>query len=1049
MRKLAITIVVIVALLVVAALVAPRFINVNRYHDKIQSELEQRMGRQVSLGEMHLSILPLAFRVDNAVIGEDPSFGTKPFAQTKELDVSAKLWPLVHGDVQVNSLELKQPQIEIIRNPEGVWNFSSIGKPGTSGHATPPPETAGQRPSATTGGKPSPATVKPEGGQQPPSSASSSSGNQKSLSIADLKITDGQVALTDMQKHQPRSVYDHIDLRLMNYAQDQPFDIQAAAHLPGAGNQEIKLDGHGGPINQADPASTPFKGTLELAQVSIGGLQKFLNSQSLSGTDGMVSGKTDFNNQAGKIASSGSLKIDQPRVRGHEVGYPIAADYSFSDDLNAGALHIDKGLLKLGATPLSISGDINTKATPMELNLKVNANNVSLQEAAKLAASLGVAFNPGMDFAGRLNADVHAQGPANQPALNGTLSANDLVISGKDLKEPVNVKAIELALTPEEIRSNDFTASTGGTAITGRFSLSRYTSASPAVDATLKTVNANLGELLNVAKAYGVSAAEGMTGSGMVSLDVHASGPLKNSAAMIFSGTGAVQNAELKSATVSQPLKIKNADLRFSQNSAMLDNLTASLGSTNATGSMTARNFAAPDIQFTLAADQINVAELQKILGVSQVKRASLSGFWNFVSTAQAAATASPSATSQGMLDKITGGGNLSVGSITYQDLVLNNVRSKVALDHGVIRMNPVTAQLYNGQETGAITVDARKDPIVFDVQSKLDKVDANKMLSSVSSLKQTLYGMLAANANTSFNTGGNGNIASTLNGNLGLNLANGKLAKIDLLYELANIGKFLSTGKQISQKGFTNLTALTGNFNVRNGVAQTNDLKAVIDGGTLAGNGLINLADETLNMHLTAVLTQAMTKSVGGVGNIGGYMNTALANKNGELVVPVIVTGTFSNPHFAPDVEKIAQMKLNNLLPTSANPGNLTSGIMGAILGNKNGNNGPASGQGQGQNSGLQGILNSLPGRKQPAQPTAPSGNQQGQAAPQQNPAGPSQTQQQQQQQASSWQDVLGQALGKKKQQPASTPPANGQPQPASTPPANGQPQPQNPPPQ
>lgn len=1036
MRKFAITVVVIVALLVVAALIAPRFINVNQYHDKIQSELAQRIGRQVSLGNMHLSIIPLAVRVDNAVIGEDPNFGSKPFAQAQELDVSVKLLPLLHKDVQVNSLELKQPQIEMIRNAQGVWNFSSIGKPAASASANPPSPTANATTGLKNSAKPSPTTVKPAAGEQPSSSPSE---NQQSFSIADLKITDGQVALTDMQKRQPRVVYDHIDLRLMNYAPDQPFDIQAAVHLPGAGNQEIKLDGHGGPINQSDPASTPFKGTLELAQVSIGGLEKFLNSPSLSGTDGIVSGKTDFSNQAGKIASSGSLKIEQPRIRGNEVGYPIAADYSFSDDLNAGALHIDKGQLKLGATPLAISGDVNTKATPMELNLKVNADNVSLQEAAKLAASAGVAFNPGMNFAGRLNADVHAQGPASQPALNGTLSANDLVISGKDLKQPVNVKAIELALTPQEIRSNDFTASTGGTTVTGRFTLSRYTSVSPAVDATLKTVNANLGELLNVAKAYGVSAAEGMSGSGMVSLDVHAIGPLKDSSAMTFSGTGGLQNAEIKSATVTQPLKVKNANLRFSQNSAMLDNLAASLGSTNATGSLSARNFTAPDFQFTLAADQINVAELQKILGVSQVKQALLhrSGFWNFVSAAQAAASSSAPATpasSSGILNKMTGGGNLTVGSITYQDLVLNNVRSKVVLDHGLIHMNPVTAQVYNGQETGAITVDARKDPIVFDVQSKLDKVDANKMLSSVSSLKQTLYGLLAANANTSFNTGGNGNIASTLNGNLGLNLANGKLAKIDLLYELANIGKFLSTGKQISQKGFTNLTALTGNFNVRNGVAQTNDLKAVIDGGTVAGNGLINLADETLNMHLTAVLTQAMTKSVGGVGSIGGYMNTALANKNGELVVPIIVTGTFSNPHFAPDVEKIAQMKLNNLLPTSANPGNLTSGIMGIL-----GKNGNANDQGQGQNGGLQGILNSLPGRKQPQQP---AGNQQqqqqqGQAAPQQNP--PGQTQQQEQQ-PTSWQDALGQVLGKKKQQPASTPPP---------PPPNGQPQPQNPPPQ
>src|SRR6185312_17392337 len=116
------------------------------------------------------------------------------------------------------------------------------------------------------------------------------------------------------------------------------------------------------------------------------------------------------------------------------------------------------------------------------------------------------------------------------------------------------------------------------------------------------------------------------------------------------------------------------------------------------------------------------------------------------------------------------------------------------------------------------------------------------------------------------------------------------------------------------ASQGFTNIVKLGGLINVKNGVANTNNLQAVIDGGSLGASGIVDLVTEALNMHVNAVLGKGLSQKVGGTG-IGGFMNTALANNQGELVIPVIVTGTIAHPLFAPDVEKIAQMKLNHLL--------------------------------------------------------------------------------------------------------------------------------------
>ena len=987
MRKLGIALLVILAVVVIVALALPWFLDVNRYHDRIQAELQKRLDRPVSLGRMHLSILPLAFRVENAVIGEDPNFGHgKPFAAAQELYVTAKLMPLIHGDVQVDSVELRNPQIELIRSPQGVWNFSSIGHNATGATTAPaaPPQQA------------------PQQQQQQQQAAQKSQQQPEAFSLGKLAIRNGQIAITDLQKHQSRAVYDHIDLTVDGYAPGKAFDIDAAAHLPGQGAEKVQLTGKAGPVPEGTLTTMPFDGTLKLDQVAVSAAQKFLNTQALQGVEAIASGDTKIKNENGKIATSGTLKLDNAHIHGTDIGYPISLDYDLSDDLNSDVLNISKGNLKLGSTPLSLSGTLDTKPTPAQLDLKVNASNVSIEEAARLAAAFGVAFDPGMKISGKMNADIHAQGPATKPALNGTLSATNLDMAGKDLPSPVQVQGIDLALTPQNIRSNSFTASTGSTTLTAQFALANYTGPSPDIDMSLKTNGAKIGELLNIAKAYGVSSVNGMSGSGTIALDLHATGPLKNTGAMNFSGTGAIQQASLTMPQITKPLQVRNANLKFTQNSMIVDNLNAGVASTNATGSVTLRDFSAPQVQFSLNADRIIVAELEALFpNAPPAKQASLS------LVPEAYAANPPQQPS--MLSKTTGTGSLAVNTIQYDTMVLNDVRSNVTLDHGLIKLAPLTANVYGGKDTGSIVIDARPAQPVFTITTKLDQVDANKLLSSTTGIKQTLYGLLAANANNVTFTGANADqMAHSLNGTLDLNLIKGKIVGMDVLHQLTTIGKFLQGGQQ-ADRGYSNILQLTGNFDIKNGLAQTNNLKAVIDGANLGGVGAINLADQTLNMHVTAVLPKSMSDMVGGTG-IGGFMNTALANSKGELVLPIIVTGTFQHPSFAPDLQQIAQMRLQNMLPTSQNPGALTSGILGAIMGQKGqpGQQNQQLPQGQG---GLQGILGALGGQQNRQQ-------QQNQQQQQQQNQNNNQAQPQQQQRRNPLQDILGAIGGQQNRQ-------------------------------
>src|SRR5262249_51979501 len=222
-------------------------------------------GRDVSLGQMRLSLFPLAFRVEDAVIGEDPAFGKgRPFAEVQTLYVRPEFWPLLHHELQIDSLQLQHPKVELIRDQKGTWNFASL----------------------MTGRKDK---------------------EQKPVSLDVLKVYDGEVAITDLQQHKPRSVYDHIDLVVSDFAPEKPFSVDARAHIPGAGEQVLVLNGKAGPLQRDGMTNTPFDGTLKLNGVSISGLQRFMKVNALENSDAVLTGSAKVNNSGGVLTCTGKF----------------------------------------------------------------------------------------------------------------------------------------------------------------------------------------------------------------------------------------------------------------------------------------------------------------------------------------------------------------------------------------------------------------------------------------------------------------------------------------------------------------------------------------------------------------------------------------------------------------------------------------------------------------------------------------------------------------------------------------------------------------------
>src|ERR1700739_227953 len=511
MGRFAIGFGIFIVLVIVALFVFAATFDVNKYHGTIQSELEKRLARPVALGNMHLSLLPPSFKVENPAIGDDPHFSADtPFVKAQELDVSVKLLPLIHKQVEVNSLSLQRPSVNLIKNASGVWNFASVGHPEGQTQPSQTAETPSKQPPSAT-----------------PPKTSSPTDSEQQFSLGELNIRDGQISVLDQQKSKTPSIYDHIDVTLKNFSPDKPFTVDASVHMAGAGSQEARLQGRGGPINNGNPAATPFRGTLTLKQISIGDVSKFLNSPALNGTDGTISGETKINSDSGKLTAQGETQIQNAKVRGMELGFPVAAQYDLTDDLGADLLTIRNFIMKLGSTPLEMTGTINSKPTSPVLDLNVKANSVSIAEVTKMAAASGMALSQGTNATGNVNANIQVRGPADKPALNGTVVVSNLQLSGKDIAQPVQIQSVNLNLTPTQIQSNDFNMVSGGTTVNAHLLLRDYQSPKPTVDAIVRAPHAQLPAILSMAKAYGVTSLEKVSGAGTVNVDLHANGPVK------------------------------------------------------------------------------------------------------------------------------------------------------------------------------------------------------------------------------------------------------------------------------------------------------------------------------------------------------------------------------------------------------------------------------------------------------------------------------------------------------------------------------------------
>lgn len=392
------------AVLIVLLLVLPFLIPVNQFRPKIESEASAAVGRKVEIGNLRLSLIRGSLSAENLSIADDPKFGSSPFLTAKSLYVGVELMPLILSrTLNVTSIVIEEPQVTLLRNPAGQWNFSTLS--GAANKKDPPAA----------------ATAK---------SNSASSSGTASLSVKSLELKNGKL-IVGSTASKKRSIYDNVTVTATGFSMTSKFPITLSADLPGGG--KLSLDGTAGPIDQADAALTPLEAKLHVTSLNLASTG-FLDPS--LGLGGLVDMDSTIASQNGLASTKGSLKLSKALLvqGGSPAGVPATVDFNTRYDLRKEAGVINPSTVKIGAATARLNGTYASQGDDTVVDVKLVGENMPAKDLQDFLPAIGVHVPQGASLtAGTLNANLNIKGPTDRLVTDGTLGLDNGRLSGFNL----------------------------------------------------------------------------------------------------------------------------------------------------------------------------------------------------------------------------------------------------------------------------------------------------------------------------------------------------------------------------------------------------------------------------------------------------------------------------------------------------------------------------------------------------------------------------------------------------------------------------------------
>ena len=199
----------VLGFLLAAVLLVPHFIDLAIFKRTYLPRIEESLNRRVDVSEVRLSLIPLpSIRLSNLrVFDSPPAHADNTFFSAQQVQLRLRLWPLLKGRFEISELVLDKPRFNLIKQPDGRFNYSDISEKKTSPAGHREVQKRGEAPKAA----------------ETPLAALLIPGN--------LSIRDGQLNLI-AKGEAPINIKD-IDFSLRDFSSGAPFPFRASFNHPG------------------------------------------------------------------------------------------------------------------------------------------------------------------------------------------------------------------------------------------------------------------------------------------------------------------------------------------------------------------------------------------------------------------------------------------------------------------------------------------------------------------------------------------------------------------------------------------------------------------------------------------------------------------------------------------------------------------------------------------------------------------------------------------------------------------------------------------------
>lgn len=231
-----------------------------------------------------------------------------------------------------------------------------------------------------------------------------------------------------------------------------------------------------------------------------------------------------------------------------------------------------------------------------------------------------------------------------------------------------------------------------------------------------------------------------------------------------------------------------------------------------------------------------------------------------------------------------------TIARLRLDGIWLENFKGVARARHGLVRISPISADLYGGKLSLGATINALAKYPKTDILASLDKVDIGA-LSKDAVGEATYGGILQFKATLSSEGDRTDAMLRSMNGKVSFNLADGIFPGVDLMRmaKTTHESKDKKDGTvEAAKTDSTRFGTIDGTGIINGGILNNRDLEVKAPGLRANGEGAVSLATRNID-YLLKVKLVPTSKGQGGKSSDEMF----------GVMVPIRVSGTLDNPHY------------------------------------------------------------------------------------------------------------------------------------------------------